>query len=887
MVYPEVSDCKPVPYRYQTIYKQMILLSFLHFFCILAYISLAVFVFYKTPKSILNRSCAVLMACFAIWNFADIFPAGYDLSKDTAKLFQNISSIGWIGFPIALCYFSLAFAKKEDILRKNFIRVITLIIPLFFIYKQWTNCLAINHVQQYYGWVNNWSDTIWPYLFYAYYISFTILAIYFIYRYWRKTEKLFEKKQAKIIVASVCIGLVGGTIFDVVIPKLNVQEIPSLANVFLLIFTVAVVYAIIKYKFLSISPAVAAENIISSIEEFLLLLDQDGFILTVNKATLDSLKYKQKELEGKSVGMLFSKGSLKRDLLEKITKGEIVKNYETDFLAKNGKEIPILFSSSPLKNEEGNISGIIFIARDITERKQAEEKEKRHLANIALLSQAAVKYVTISPGENIYDYIRDVLKNLTGAKYVIINSYNKTSNTLTSESFYADKTINNQITKLLGKKVEGYTMEPDDRIFKELLRKEKLQVPGGLFELSGEKIPRAICHSIELLLDVENVYAMGLSVGDELYGSAVLLLRRGEVLENADIIDTFINQTSIVLQRKQAEEALKKSEKRFRKLGELLPETVYEMDAHGVLTFVNKNAFDDFGYTQEDFAVGLNVLDMIIPDDRGRASENIQKIIKGENIGSNEFTMQRKDGSTFPATIHSTVIIHDGKVAGLRGIIVNITERKQVEKMVQDIIEKNPMSIQIVDKEGFTLKVNSAHTLLFGGVPPPDFSFFNDSQLIQQGFKELIERIKNGEVVRFPDVRYNPHDSVSEFPDTPVWVRTVVFPLFDSNGKPERFVFMHENITDRKQEEETLRRKDEHYKAIIENIFKFIPEGVLVFTESMSLLKQNKAFGDIIRKYAPVLGYTEEELAQKIIEQLSSKILNGKKTEIRISIKSQ
>lgn len=90
-----------------------------------------------------------------------------------------------------------------------------------------------------------------------------------------------------------------------------------------------------------------------------------------------------------------------------------------------------------------------------------------------------------------------------------------------------------------------------------------------------------------------------------------------------------------------------------------------------------------------------------------------------------------------------------------------------------------------------------------------------------------------------------------------------------------------------KQAEETIRKKDEHYKALIENIFKFIPEGILVFTESMSLLKQNKAFGDIIRKYAPVLGYTEEELAQKIIEQLSSEILSGEKTEIRISRKSQ
>jgi len=308
------------------------------------------------------------MTCFSIWNFAEIFPDNFDFANNTFKLFLNISSIGWISFPIALCYFSLAFTKKEDILKNIFFKVIILI-PLFFIYKQWTNCLTIDPVKLHFGWGTNWSDTIWPYLFFTYYISFTILSIYFVYRYGKNAKKIFEKKQARIIVASVTISLVGGTIFDVVIPKLNIHEIPSLANVFLLFFTMAVVYAIIKYKFLSITPAVA-ENIFSSIEDFLFFADKEGIILKVNKVTLDYLKYKQSELEGKSVGMLFRNGSFENDLLKKITKGKIVKNCEVDFFTKNGKEIPVLFSSSPLKDEEGNESGNILIAHDITERKQ-------------------------------------------------------------------------------------------------------------------------------------------------------------------------------------------------------------------------------------------------------------------------------------------------------------------------------------------------------------------------------------------------------------------------------------------------------------------------------------------------------------------------------------
>ena len=176
-----------------------------------------------------------------------------------------------------------------------------------------------------------------------------------------------------------------------------------------------------------------------------------------------------------------------------------------------------------------------------------------------------------------------------------------------------------------------------------------------------------------------------------------------------------------ITERKQVEKELQESEKRFRDLAELLPETVFETDIQGILTFVNRNAFDRFGYTQEDFAGGLNALDMIIPDDRGRALANIQIIMKGETIGSNEFTMRRKDGSTFPSMIHSTAIIHDGKPVGLRGFIVDITERKQAEEVLfqnekkyRTLIETTRTGFVIIDQDGLVLDANQEYVRLTG-----------------------------------------------------------------------------------------------------------------------------------------------------------------------------
>ncbi|MFZ4401629.1 MAG: ATP-binding protein [Bacteroidales bacterium] len=143
-------------------------------------------------------------------------------------------------------------------------------------------------------------------------------------------------------------------------------------------------------------------------------------------------------------------------------------------------------------------------------------------------------------------------------------------------------------------------------------------------------------------------------------------------------------------------------------------------------------------------------------------------------------------------------------VASITSQLLINNERKQTDKILQDIIAKNPMSIQIVDLQGFTFQVNAAYISLFGTRPPLDYSVFNDFHLKQQGFEALLERVKKSEVVYFPDFYYNAHDLLSEFPDVPLWIQMIVFPLNDSNGNPKQYVLIHENITERKLAEQEL-----------------------------------------------------------------------------------
>ncbi|MCK4793806.1 MAG: PAS domain S-box protein, partial [Desulfobacteraceae bacterium] len=167
------------------------------------------------------------------------------------------------------------------------------------------------------------------------------------------------------------------------------------------------------------------------------------------------------------------------------------------------------------------------------------------------------------------------------------------------------------------------------------------------------------------------------------------------------------------LQLYLSEKELRKSEQRLRELAELLPETIYEMGAKGNLTFVNRYAFDHFGYTRHDFDRGLNALDMLIPEDRNRAMENVEKILRGEKPSITDYTALRKDGTTFPVMVRSTAIMHDGKPVGLRGFIVDITDRKnaeetlrQSEKKYSDLFENVSDFIYIHDLEGKFIETN-------------------------------------------------------------------------------------------------------------------------------------------------------------------------------------
>lgn len=138
---------------------------------------------------------------------------------------------------------------------------------------------------------------------------------------------------------------------------------------------------------------------------------------------------------------------------------------------------------------------------------------------------------------------------------------------------------------------------------------------------------------------------------------------------------------NIQLSKKVAE-----TEKKFQDFAALLPQVVFEADPEGRFTFVNRLALKKFGYTRKDFEQGLYLHDVISPENK-RTKKDIRNIIaSGANIQEQELMCRTKKGDLFPALIYTSGTTENGKLSGIRGVMVDITSQK---KMMEELRSLN------------------------------------------------------------------------------------------------------------------------------------------------------------------------------------------------------
>jgi len=313
-----------------------------------------------------------------------------------------------------------------------------------------------------------------------------------------------------------------------------------------------------------------------------------------------------------------------------------------------------------LYDSKGRITGHFGIQRDVTEIRRKEE--------IYLKSNVELE---------------EYFENDISADYVVSEE---------GEIFSCNKTF----LKLFGFENKSHTerfnisqlyKNPNDR--KELLQKVKEFGRAENFEL------------VLVTLEGKEVNVIMNAIGF-FDNTGKLIKTRGYVVD--------------ITARKKMEEDLRKSEGKFKEMANLLPQIIFEADKDGVLTYVNDKAYKLFGFSKKEFNQKMNMLQLIDPKDRARATANMQLVMDGAPLRANEYNVIKKDGTNFPVFVYLSPIIDKGKTIGLRGTIIDITDRKLAEKELLESEKKyrllfanNPQPMWIYDLETLAfLEVNRA-----------------------------------------------------------------------------------------------------------------------------------------------------------------------------------
>jgi PAS domain S-box-containing protein len=131
--------------------------------------------------------------------------------------------------------------------------------------------------------------------------------------------------------------------------------------------------------------------IVESSDDAIISKTLDGIVTSWNRGAQEIYGYSAEEIVGKPISVLAPPERYNEipDILEKVRRGERLDHYETVRLKKDGDRINVSITVSPITDSAGNVVGASTIARDITERKRAEEAvEQSELLYRTVVEQA-------------------------------------------------------------------------------------------------------------------------------------------------------------------------------------------------------------------------------------------------------------------------------------------------------------------------------------------------------------------------------------------------------------------------------------------------------------------------------------------------------------------
>ena len=325
----------------------------------------------------------------------------------------------------------------------------------------------------------------------------------------------------------------------------------------------------------------------------------------------------------------------------------------------------------------------------------------------------------------------------------------------------------------------------------------------------------------------------------------------------ACILVTYENFTK----RYQAEQDLRESEEKFREIAELAPVGIYETDADLKITYANQKAIECFGYKMEDLNKKFDWFEMFPEDQREEVRRNISRVLSGEcGDEIHQYLALRRDGTIFPVEFKSAPIIRDGKTAGIRGILEDITERQESQAKLEEAQEQYRL---LIDNSLVGHYITQNHILKFANDRLANiFGYDSAKDIIDTHVNKLVATESWSIVDKEVKLRESGEKKTSRYefmgvkPDGSIVFLEALGTTIDYSGHPAIQGTIID-ITERRRAEQELKNK----RSELEQILKTIPDAIIHTDTLRRIIYINPAF-------TKLFGYKLEEVAGKSTRML-------------------
>jgi PAS domain S-box-containing protein len=187
-----------------------------------------------------------------------------------------------------------------------------------------------------------------------------------------RSPRVIHQRRIKALLVALAVAYLGVVDY---LPAYGIPVYPF-GYVPVLGFVVLMFRAVWRYRLQEITPAFAAEQIIHTMADALLVLDSERIVRVANQAATQLFGYANTELVGKPVSTTLG-SLLEQEKIDVLEATGVMRAYETHYYNKESKILSLDITGSMTRDPTGQPSAFVFIARDITERKQLEEQARQ------------------------------------------------------------------------------------------------------------------------------------------------------------------------------------------------------------------------------------------------------------------------------------------------------------------------------------------------------------------------------------------------------------------------------------------------------------------------------------------------------------------------------